>query len=132
MFKKISFKKKLLVMFVISSAVLMAFTIITLNSKTEAIAPEQEQTVAVTAAPQTNDVIVKVQNYVSPEGKKCYQYTVENNASRPVVGVDVGLEQSTFSTELNTLPDGWVPEYDEGGAVETASSTSLGSVDITI
>ena len=126
MFKKLSVMKKLFVMFVISLAVLSVFTIITLNSKTEAVVPDKEQNEAVNPAQQTNAVIVKVQNYVSPEGKKCYQYTVENNADRPIVGVKIGKEESSDQNELLTLPMWWREgSSDTTNLVEASDSLSM-------
>ena len=128
--------KTLPILFVLGIAVLVVFAIAFLNNgRSEAgVRNEQQTELIAPSQQQTGSVTVKVQNYVSPEGKKCYQYTVENNADRPVVGVDVGLEQASDQAELNTLPDGWLvaPEEDyERSLVEAANSTSLVEVIVT-
>ncbi len=130
MINKLFLKKKLSILVVFAVLVASLFVVLILmrgknlasvevEQQTEIVAPIQQQT--------ANTVTVKVQSYISPEGKKCYQYTVENNAAAPVVGLDIGVEQASDQAELNTLPDGWslAPEEDnERSLAEAVNSTS--------
>lgn len=85
---------------------------------------QKENTVS--NAIQTAPVIVKVQSYIAPlSGSKCYAYTVENNADRPLVGIDIGVIQSTDESQLVTLPQGWSDPEDAPGLREAPNSISM-------
>lgn len=73
----------------------------------------------------TPSVVVKVASYSSPEGHKCYQYSVENSSSTPIVGVDVGVDPDSDETELGTLPRGWSVDAAEGGAIHDVNVASM-------
>lgn len=123
---KLFLKKTLPLLFVLALAALVV-SVVTLNTRrSEAVVHNEQQTEVITPAQQqTGAVTVKVQNYVSPEGKKCYQYTVENNVDRPLVRLEIGTNQSTDETELVTLPRWWVDPEDAPGLREASDSASM-------
>ncbi len=73
----------------------------------------------------TPDVAVKVASYISSESHNCYQYTVENNSGTPIVGVDIGINPDSDSTELDSLPRGWTVDIVEGGVVGDMNVPSM-------
>lgn len=74
---------------------------------------------------QTPQVSVGVATYTTPEGYKCYQYTVQNNSSQPVVGIDIGLDDNLGVTQLDSVPRGWSRDEVTGAAIHNQSVPTM-------
>lgn len=132
MYKKLSLSQKFAVVFVVS-LILSTFIVAGLYKKIEAINSNHVQNIGPPPSPTPNPINLVVSTYISPEGNKCYQYTLENNAGQSVIGVDIGLDKNTDQAELVSLPKWWSEtlEEDERPVMEATNSMSMVNVIVT-
>lgn len=124
MFKKLySNSRLLLFLCILTTLIVLAFILGNVSNSDGVVFATKGESAKAVPLP-TPSVTIGVATYTSSENHKCYQYNVENNSGLPIVGVDIGLDQDSGTTQLNSLPRGWSVD-DSGAAVHDSSIPTM-------